>query len=66
MCAVIIRDPVIGGAVCVIDVRVAARHGVVRRAIPIGKCHVVCSDEAVAAIANLGASAMLMRGIANV
>src|SRR5688572_29200716 len=57
MAAVIVGDPVIAGSLGVIDVRVAARHGVVRGPVCISERHVVRSDKAIAAVANLCASA---------
>ena len=55
MGAAIVGNTVLAELVCVIDVSVAARDGVVRRAIDIGEGHMVCSDQTMTAITNFGA-----------
>jgi hypothetical protein len=54
---VIVGNPVIRGASRVLDVRMAARHGLVRRVVSIDKCEVIRSNETMAAVANFRASA---------
>src|SRR5688500_20348279 len=57
MCAAVVEDAVTSGSVCVIDVRVAPRHRVVRRPIGVGEGDMVGAHETAAAVANVCAPA---------